>query len=190
MGSKLAAKEAVAARNIPMVPGTEGAVSDPAEAKREAERIGFPLLIKASAGGGGKGMRAVHDPVRLEKANCSAPFQRPSGLLATAPCSSSAWCNSRVTLKFKCCATPMGMRCICSSASAASNAVTKRWSKKRPLPCSTTRCVPRWVNVPLKWRVACDYVGAGTVEFLVDASREFFFLEMNTRLQVEHPVTE
>ena len=66
MGSKLAAKEAVAARNIPMVPGTEGAVSDPAEAKREAERIGFPLLIKASAGGGGKGMRAVHDPTALE----------------------------------------------------------------------------------------------------------------------------
>ena len=62
MGSKLAAKDAVAKRNIPMVPGTEGAVSDPAEAKREAERIGFPLLIKASAGGGGKGMRAVHDP--------------------------------------------------------------------------------------------------------------------------------
>ena len=66
MGSKLAAKEAVAVRNIPMVPGTEGAVSDPAEAKREAERIGFPLLIKASAGGGGKGMRAVHDPAQLE----------------------------------------------------------------------------------------------------------------------------
>ena len=66
MGSKLAAKEAVAARNIPMVPGTEGAVSDPEEAKREAERIGFPLLIKASAGGGGKGMRAVHDPSNLE----------------------------------------------------------------------------------------------------------------------------
>ena len=66
MGSKLAAKEAVAARNIPMVPGTEGAVSDPEEAKREADRIGFPLLIKASAGGGGKGMRAVHDPSNLE----------------------------------------------------------------------------------------------------------------------------
>ena len=66
MGSKLAAKEAVAARNIPMVPGTEGAVSDPEEAKREAERIGFPLLITASAGGGGKGMRAVHDPSNLE----------------------------------------------------------------------------------------------------------------------------
>ena len=66
MGSKLAAKEAVAARNIPMVPGTEGAVSDPAEARREAERIGFPLLIKASAGGGGKGMRAVHNPSQLE----------------------------------------------------------------------------------------------------------------------------
>ena len=67
MGSKLAAKDAVAKRNIPMVPGTEGAVSDPEEAKREAERIGFPLLIKASAGGGGKGMRAVHDPALLEE---------------------------------------------------------------------------------------------------------------------------
>ena len=66
MGSKLAAKDAVSARNIPMIPGTEGAISDPNEAKREAERIGFPLLIKASAGGGGKGMRAVHDPSSLE----------------------------------------------------------------------------------------------------------------------------
>ena len=67
MGSKLAAKDAVAKRNIPMVPGTDGAVSDAAEAQREAQRIGFPLLIKASAGGGGKGMRAVHDPALLEE---------------------------------------------------------------------------------------------------------------------------
>ena len=189
MGSKLAAKEAVAARNIPMVPGTEGAVSDPEEAKREAERIGFPLLIKASAGGGGKGMRAVHDPSNLENElqRAISEAERSFG--------DGAVFIERLVQQPR----HIEIQVLCDTHGNAVHLFERECSIQRRHQKVVEEAPSALLDDSLREAMgqcaievarACDYVGAGTVEFLVDASREFFFLEMNTRLQVEHPVTE
>jgi propionyl-CoA carboxylase alpha chain len=189
MGSKLAAKEAVAARNIPMVPGTEGAVADPEEAKREAERIGFPLLIKASAGGGGKGMRAVHDPSNLENElqRAISEAERSFG--------DGAVFIERLVQQPR----HIEIQVLCDTHGHAVHLFERECSIQRRHQKVVEEAPSALLDDALREAMgqcaievarACDYVGAGTVEFLVDASREFFFLEMNTRLQVEHPVTE
>ncbi len=189
MGSKLAAKDAVAKRNIPMVPGTEGAVSDPAEAKREAERIGFPLLIKASAGGGGKGMRAVHDPALLEEElqRAISEAERSFG--------DGAVFIERLVQQPR----HIEIQVLCDTHGNAVHLFERECSIQRRHQKVVEEAPSALLDDDLREAMgqcaievarSCDYVGAGTVEFLVDASREFFFLEMNTRLQVEHPVTE
>ena len=189
MGSKLAAKEAVAVRNIPMVPGTEGAVSDPAEAKREAERIGFPLLIKASAGGGGKGMRAVHDPSMLE-----SELQRAISEAERSFGDGAVFIERLVQQP-----RHIEIQVLCDTQGNAVHLFERECSIQRRHQKVVEEAPSALLDDALRNEMgqcaievakACDYVGAGTVEFLVDASREFFFLEMNTRLQVEHPVTE
>ena len=189
MGSKLAAKEAVAARNIPMVPGTEGAVSDPTEAKREAERIGFPLLIKASAGGGGKGMRAVHDPAALE-----GELQRAISEAERSFGDGAVFIERLVQQP-----RHIEIQVLCDTHGNAVHLFERECSIQRRHQKVVEEAPSALLDDALRTEMgqcaievarACDYVGAGTVEFLVDASREFFFLEMNTRLQVEHPVTE
>jgi len=189
MGSKLAAKDAVAKRNIPMVPGTEGAVSDPAEAKREAKRIGFPLLIKASAGGGGKGMRAVHDPALLEEElqRAISEAERSFG--------DGAVFIERLVQQPR----HIEIQVLCDTHGNAVHLFERECSIQRRHQKVVEEAPSALLDDALREAMgqcaievarSCDYVGAGTVEFLVDASREFFFLEMNTRLQVEHPVTE
>jgi acetyl-CoA carboxylase biotin carboxylase subunit len=189
MGSKLAAKEAVAVRNIPMVPGTEGAVSDPAEAKREAERIGFPLLIKASAGGGGKGMRAVHAPSMLE-----SELQRAISEAERSFGDGAVFIERLVQQP-----RHIEIQVLCDTHGNAVHLFERECSIQRRHQKVVEEAPSALLDDALRHEMgqcaievakACDYVGAGTVEFLVDASREFFFLEMNTRLQVEHPVTE
>ena len=189
MGSKLAAKEAVAVRNIPMVPGTEGAVSDPVEAKREAERIGFPLLIKASAGGGGKGMRAVHDPAQLE-----GELQRAISEAERSFGDGAVFIERLVQQP-----RHIEIQVLCDTHGNAVHLFERECSIQRRHQKVVEEAPSALLDDALRHEMgqcaievarACDYVGAGTVEFLVDASREFFFLEMNTRLQVEHPVTE
>lgn len=189
MGSKLAAKDAVAKRNIPMVPGTEGAVSDPEEAKRQAERIGFPLLIKASAGGGGKGMRAVHNPALLEEElqRAISEAERSFG--------DGAVFIERLVQQPR----HIEIQVVCDTHGNAVHLFERECSIQRRHQKVVEEAPSALLDDALREAMgkcaievarSCDYVGAGTVEFLVDASREFFFLEMNTRLQVEHPVTE
>ena len=189
MGSKLAAKEAVAARNIPMVPGTEGAVSDPAQAKQEAERIGFPLLIKASAGGGGKGMRAVHDPNLLESELQRAISEAERSFGDGAVFIERLVQQPRhIEIQVLCDGHGNGVHLFERECS-----IQRRHQKvveEAPSALLDDTLRDAMGQCAIEVAKACNYVGAGTVEFLVDASREFFFLEMNTRLQVEHPVTE
>jgi len=179
----------VAKRNIPMVPGTEGAVSDPTEAKREAERIGFPLLIKASAGGGGKGMRAVHDPALLEEElqRAISEAERSFG--------DGAVFIERLVQQPR----HIEIQVLCDTHGNAVHLFERECSIQRRHQKVVEEAPSALLDDDLREAMgqcaievarSCDYVGAGTVEFLVDASREFFFLEMNTRLQVEHPVTE
>ena len=189
MGDKLSAKEAVSVRNIPMVPGTEGAISDPEEAIKEAAKIGMPLIIKASAGGGGKGMRAVHDAALVEDelARAISEAERSFG--------NGAVFMERLVLKPR----HIEVQVLADTHGNVVHLFERECSIQRrhqkvveeaPSALLDDKLRDEMGKCAIEVAKSCDYVGAGTVEFLVDESRNFYFLEMNTRLQVEHPVTE
>ncbi len=189
MGDKLSAKAAVKDHDVPMVPGTDEAITDIEAAKHIAEGIGFPILIKASAGGGGKGMRIV------EK---SEEFLEQMELAVSE--ATSAFGNGAVFIE-KYVAGPRHIE-IQIMADTHGNVVyfherecsiQRRHQKvveEAPSAILTPEMRQRMGEAACDVARACNYVGAGTVEFLVDEDRNFYFLEMNTRLQVEHPVTE
>ncbi|KZS41631.1 biotin carboxylase [Aquimarina aggregata] len=189
MGSKLAAKEAVKAYDIPMVPGIDEAITDPVKAKAIAKEIGFPILIKASAGGGGKGMRVVEKESDLESQMNRAISE-----------ATSAFGDGSVFIE-KYVASPRHIE-IQVMADSHGNvihlferecSVQRRHQKvveEAPSAVLTPELRTKMGEAAVKVAKACDYRGAGTVEFLLDENNNFYFLEMNTRLQVEHPVTE
>jgi acetyl-CoA carboxylase biotin carboxylase subunit len=189
MGSKLAAKAAAKAYNIPLVPGTEEAITDHTQAREIAEKIGFPVLIKASAGGGGKGMRIVEDREsffeQLELAISEATSAFGDG---------SVFIERYVTaprhIEIQVMADTHG-NCVYLFERECS--IQRRHQKvieEAPSSVLTPQLRKEMGECAVRVAKACDYVGAGTVEFLVDEHLNFYFLEMNTRLQVEHPVTE
>ncbi|AXT20259.1 acetyl-CoA carboxylase biotin carboxylase subunit [Flavobacteriaceae bacterium AU392] len=189
MGSKLAAKDAVKAYDIPMVPGIDEAITDVEKAKSIAKDIGFPILIKASAGGGGKGMRVVEKEADLESQMNRAISE-----------ATSAFGDGSVFIE-KYVASPRHIE-IQVMADAHGNiihlferecSIQRRHQKvveEAPSTVLTPQLRETMGNAAIKVAKACDYLGAGTVEFLLDENHNFYFLEMNTRLQVEHPVTE
>lgn len=189
MGSKLGAKDAAKKFNVPMVPGTDYAISDIHEAKQIAIDVGFPVLIKASAGGGGKGMRIVEKADMFKESVASAMRE-----------AESAFGDGSVFIE-KYVASPRHIE-IQVMGDTHGNivhlferecSVQRRHQKViEEAPSSVlddkTREAMGYCAVMVA--KACDYTGAGTVEFLLDENNNFYFLEMNTRLQVEHPVTE
>lgn len=189
MGSKLAAKDAVKEYNIPMVPGIDEAITDVEKAKGIAKEIGFPILIKASAGGGGKGMRVVDSEKDLE-----------SQMMRAISEATSAFGDGSVFIE-KYVASPRHIE-IQVMADTHGNvihlferecSVQRRHQKvveEAPSSVLTPDLRAKMGEAAVKVAKSCDYVGAGTVEFLLDEQHNFYFLEMNTRLQVEHPVTE
>lgn len=189
MGNKLSAKKAVADFNIPMVPGTPGAISDMQTARKIAEEIGFPVLLKAAAGGGGKGMRVV---------NASAEFEEQ--LLLAQNEARSAFGDDAVFIE-KYIGAPRHIE-IQIMGDQHGNVVylferecsiQRRHQKlveEAPSSCLTPEIRKAMGEAAVRVAKACSYYGAGTVEFLVDEALNYYFLEMNTRLQVEHPVTE
>lgn len=189
MGDKLAAKETVRKYDIPLVPGTEGAVSDLNEAMDVAKDIGFPVLVKAAAGGGGKGMRIVEAESELEE-----------GLKRAISEAESAFGDGSVFIE-KYVGRPRHIE-VQVLADTHGNVVylferecsiQRRHQKvveEAPSAVLSEELRKRMGEAAVNVARSCDYVGAGTVEFLLDESGEFYFMEMNTRLQVEHPVTE
>ncbi|MBO6830328.1 MAG: acetyl-CoA carboxylase biotin carboxylase subunit [Muricauda sp.] len=189
MGSKLAAKEAVKAYDIPMVPGIDEAISDVAKAHEIANEVGYPVLIKASAGGGGKGMRIVEKEEDLE-----------SGMKRAISEATSAFGDGSVFVE-KYVTSPRHIE-VQVMADTHGNvlhfferecSVQRRHQKvveEAPSAILTPELRKEMGEAACKVAKSCDYIGAGTVEFLMDADHNFYFLEMNTRLQVEHPVTE
>jgi len=189
MGDKLSAKAVVKGYDIPMVPGTEEAIEDIDAAKEIAKKIGFPILIKASAGGGGKGMRIV------EK---HEDFVEQMNLAVSEAISSFG--NGAVFIE-KYVASPRHIE-IQILADKHGNVVhlferecsiQRRHQKvieEAPSSVLTPELREKMGKCAVDVAKSCDYVGAGTVEFLLDENNDFYFLEMNTRLQVEHPVTE
>ncbi|MEL7448557.1 MAG: acetyl/propionyl/methylcrotonyl-CoA carboxylase subunit alpha [Pseudomonadota bacterium] len=189
MGSKIASKRVMGDAGVPIVPGYHGDDQDHDTLLNEAQRIGFPLLVKASAGGGGKGMRVVHSADDLEE-----------GLTGAAREAQSAFGDSKVLLE-KFLLTPRHIEFQVFGDSHGNHvhlferecSIQRRYQKiieESPSPFLDDALRQRMAQTAVQAAKAVDYRNAGTIEFIVSADREFYFMEMNTRLQVEHPVTE
>lgn len=189
MGSKLAAKDAVKNYNIPMVPGVDRAVSDPKEAATIARGIGFPILIKASAGGGGKGMRIVENENEVEEQMARAISEATSAF-GDGSVFVEKYIMSPRHIEIQILADSHGNVLHLFERECSIQRRHQKVLEEAPSTILTPEIRKKMGEAAIKVAKACNYLGAGTVEFLVDKNLNFYFLEMNTRLQVEHPVTE
>ena len=189
MGDKLSAKAAVKKYNIPMVPGSEGAVTDVKLGIEIAKTAGFPVLIKASAGGGGKGMRIVENPEEFEE----------QMKLAISEATSAFGDGSVFVEKYVAGPRHIEIQVLGDKHGNVVHLFERECSIQRrhqkvieeaPSSVLTDAIRMEMGRCAVDVAKACNYCGAGTVEFLLDENKNFYFLEMNTRLQVEHPVTE
>ncbi len=189
MGSKLAAKETVKSYDIPMVPGIDKAVTDIEKAKSIAIDIGFPILIKASAGGGGKGMRVVEEEKDLE-----SQMQRAISEATSAFGDGSIFIEKYISsprhIEIQVVADSHGNIIHLFERECSIQRRHQKVVEEAPSAILTPQLRSKMGEAAVQVARSCDYLGAGTVEFLLDEHHNFYFLEMNTRLQVEHPVTE
>ena len=189
MGSKLAAKEAVKSFDIPMVPGTDKAIESKEEAHEIAKSIGFPILIKASAGGGGKGMRIVNNieelPEQMDRAVSEAISSFGDGSVFI-----EKYVGSPRHIEIQILADNHGNIVHLFERECSIQRRHQKVVEEAPSCVLTDELRDKMGRAAVDVARACNYSGAGTVEFLLDENLNFYFLEMNTRLQVEHPVTE
>ncbi|MCC6281927.1 MAG: ATP-grasp domain-containing protein, partial [Saprospiraceae bacterium] len=189
MGSKLAAKEAAKKFNVPMVPGIEQAITDTEMAKEIGRRVGYPILIKASAGGGGKGMRIVE-----REEDTKEQMERAISEAVSAFGDGAVFIEKYVTgprhVEIQVMGDRHGNIVYLFERECSIQRRHQKVVEEAPSAILSPEMRQAMGEAAVRVAKACDYVGAGTVEFLVDENRDFYFLEMNTRLQVEHPVTE
>ncbi|MDA8714811.1 acetyl-CoA carboxylase biotin carboxylase subunit [Flavobacteriales bacterium] len=188
MGSKLAAKDTVRNYDIPMIEGTDQAITDIAEAKKRAGEIGFPILIKASAGGGGKGMRVVEDESQFEEQMNRAVSEAVSAF-GDGSVFIERFVEKPRHIEIQILADTFGNVVYLFDRECSIQRRHQKVIEEAPSSCLTDALRAKMGKAACDVAKACNYYGAGTVEFLYEDG-EFFFLEMNTRLQVEHPVTE
>lgn len=189
MGDKLTAKNAVKNYNVPLVPGIDKAVADVEEAKEIAAQIGYPVLIKASAGGGGKGMRLVESPDNFEEQMRMAQNEARSSFGDDA-CFVEKFVTKPRHIEIQVFADQQGNTVYLFERECSIQRRHQKVVEEAPSALLTPELRREMGEAAVNVCKACNYEGAGTVEFLVDADNKFYFLEMNTRLQVEHPVTE
>ena len=189
MGDKLSAKQAVKKFNVPLVPGVDTAISDIAEAKQIAEKIGYPILIKASAGGGGKGMRLVNSTAEFEEQMSMAQNEALSSF-GDAAVFIEKFVDKPRHVEIQVFADQHGNAVYLFERECSIQRRHQKVVEEAPSIVLSEELRKQMGEAAVAVCKACNYEGAGTVEFLLDAELNFFFLEMNTRLQVEHPVTE
>jgi len=189
MGSKLAAKDAVKNYNIPMVPGIDEAITDVKKAKVLAKKIGFPILIKASAGGGGKGMRVVEKEKDLES-QMNRAISEATSAFGDGSVFIEKYVSSPRHIEIQIMADSHGNILHFFERECSVQRRHQKVVEEAPSSILTPKLREEMGIAATKVAKACDYLSAGTVEFLMDADHKFYFLEMNTRLQVEHPVSE
>jgi acetyl-CoA carboxylase, biotin carboxylase subunit len=189
MGDKAFAKETMKQAGVPVVPGSEGVISDLNEAKKITLEIGFPVIIKATAGGGGRGMRIVRNEDELENAFLTASHE-----------AETAFGNAAVYIE-KYIEEPRHIEIQIMGDSAGTVlhfgerdcSIQRRHQKlleESPSPALSAELREAMGTAAIKGAKDVKYIGAGTIEFLLDKNKNFYFMEMNTRIQVEHPVTE
>ncbi|MCF6307841.1 MAG: acetyl-CoA carboxylase biotin carboxylase subunit [Flavobacteriaceae bacterium] len=189
MGDKLAAKEAVRDYNIPMVPGIEEAITNVKLAKSVAKEIGYPILIKASAGGGGKGMRVVEKEEDIEKEMEHAVSEATSAF-GNGSVFIEKYVSSPRHIEIQIMADNFGNTLYLFERECSIQRRHQKVVEEAPSSILSTELRKEMGEAAVNVAKSCNYKGAGTVEFLLDDQNNFYFLEMNTRLQVEHPVTE
>lgn len=189
MGSKLAAKAAAKKFGVPLVPGTDEPISDLPKAKKIAKEIGYPILIKASAGGGGKGMRIVENEAEFEE-----QMERAVSEATSAFGDGSVFIEKYVTqprhIEFQIFGDQHGNVIHLFERECSVQRRHQKVIEEAPSAILTPEIRKKMGEAAVNVAKAANYYNAGTVEFIVDADLNFYFLEMNTRLQVEHPVTE
>lgn len=189
MGSKLAAKAAVAKFNVPLVPGTSEPIDDVNKAKKIASEIGYPVLIKASAGGGGKGMRIVENEKEFQE-----QMERAVSEAISAFGDGSVFIEKYVTqprhIEFQIFGDQHGNVIHLFERECSIQRRHQKVVEEAPSSVLTPEIRKKMGEAAINVAKSCGYYGAGTVEFILDEKLNFYFLEMNTRLQVEHPVTE
>ena len=189
MGSKLAAKEAVKQYNIPMVPGFDKAITDVEKAKVIAKEVGFPILIKASAGGGGKGMRVVESEADFES-QMDRAISEAIAAFGDGSVFIEKYVGSPRHIEIQVMADSHGNVLYLFERECSIQRRHQKVIEEAPSSVLTPELRKKMGEAAVLVAKSCDYLGAGTVEFLLDENNNFYFLEMNTRLQVEHPVTE
>ncbi|WP_419735493.1 acetyl/propionyl/methylcrotonyl-CoA carboxylase subunit alpha [Pseudomonas sp. COR18] len=189
MGSKRQSKIAMLAAGVPCIDGYQGAAQDEATLTREAQRIGYPLMIKASAGGGGRGMRLVHGPEQLAEQLRTARSEALHAFGSDELILEQALIEPR-HVEIQLFGDSHGNLLYLGERDCSIQRRHQKIVEEAPCPIMTAELRQAMGEAALQAGRAVNYVGAGTVEFLLDTSGRFYFLEMNTRLQVEHPVTE
>lgn len=189
MGSKIEARQAMRKAGVPVVPGSDGAVADVAEAARLAADMGYPVMLKASAGGGGIGMQEVRDEQTLRRA-FSANQARAKAYFGSGEMFLEKRIEAPRHIEIQVLFDRYGHGVYLGERECSIQRRHQKVLEEAPSPFMDEDLLARMGEAALTAGRAIGYVNAGTVEFLVDAKRNFYFLEMNTRLQVEHPVTE
>ena len=189
MGDKANAKSTMIEAGVPCVPGSEGVIADFKECEKLAIETGYPVMLKASAGGGGKGMRAVWKPEDLKDAWDSAR-QESKAAFGNDDMYMEKLIEEPRHIEIQIVGDAYGKACHLSERDCSVQRRHQKLTEETPSPFMTDELRENMGNAAVKAAEYIKYEGAGTVEFLVDKHRNFFFMEMNTRIQVEHPITE
>lgn len=189
MGDKVTAKETMLAAKVPCIPGSDGLVEDIEEGLKVAEKIKYPIIIKATAGGGGKGMRIVRKPEDFEKSWNSAR-QEAKSAFGNDGLYIEKFIEEPHHIEIQVIGDQHGKVAHLSERDCSIQRRHQKLVEESPSPFMTPRLRDKMGKAAIKAAKAINYEGVGTIEFLVDKNRNFYFMEMNTRIQVEHTVTE
>jgi len=189
MGDKISARQAVIKEGVPILPGTKEGVHDVAEAVKTAKQIGFPVIIKATAGGGGRGMKIVHSPATLPNAFATARAEAQAGF-GNPEVYIEKYCESPRHVEIQVMADKHGNVIHLGERDCSIQRRHQKIIEEAPSTVSTPELRAAMGDAAVRAAKAVNYNSVGTMEFLVDKDNSFYFMEMNTRVQVEHPVTE
>lgn len=189
LGNKAAAKETMKNAGVPVIPGSEGAVSSLEEARKVAEKAGYPVLVKASAGGGGRGIKRVDTPEELE-AQMTAAQREAKNYFGDDAVYIEKFLINPHHVEIQILADKFGNYVYLGERDCSMQRRNQKVMEECPSPIVSPELRKKMGEAAVTAAKQCGYYNAGTIEFLVDENRDFYFMEMNTRIQVEHPITE
>ncbi|MFZ1495563.1 MAG: acetyl-CoA carboxylase biotin carboxylase subunit, partial [Saprospiraceae bacterium] len=189
MGDKITAKDTMIKADVPVVPGSDGLLKDVKQGKKIAKDIGYPIILKATAGGGGKGMRIVWEEKEFEN-NWDAARREARASFGNDGIYIEKYIEEPRHIEFQIVGDQYGKVCHLSERDCSIQRRHQKLVEESPSPFMTPELRDKMGEAAIKAGQSINYEGVGTVEFLVDKYRNFYFMEMNTRIQVEHPVTE